>query len=215
MADNRKYVPKTQRSAISRRPGLSVRQSRGRCLAYPAPTQPLTLNSIHQHPSVVRYFKSLSEDDQWTTNVVHSEPDCARDVEVLVVHRQASYQDIVRSRDKTYRKLLDLFDWDAMKVPIEEQPSQEARMAEESSSDEETDSADEIAQHQETRVIAYPRTTVIRFEEHPSDRLNALEPVMAKPPLKTGRGRDATGRGSARGHSSRSGAKGEGRFKNQ
>lgn len=123
---------------------------------YPGPTP----TTGYQHPSVVRYFKSLtdttwneSDSDQYSTQ---SEPEYASDVEVLVVHRQASHQDIVQSRDKTYRILLDMFDWDAMKMPVESSGPAEG----EQSSGEETDSADESEAHS-VAVIGQPRSQVI------------------------------------------------------
>lgn len=134
--------------------------------SYQGPS-PFSTGRRHQHPSVVRYFDSLtdatwneSDSDQYSA---HSEPEYATDVEVLVVHRQASHQDVVQSRDKTYRKLLDMFDWDAMKMPVES--SDQANQCEpaegEQSSGEETDSADERDQPQPVAVIVQPRPQVI------------------------------------------------------
>lgn len=134
--------------------------------SYQGPS-PISTGRRYQHPSVVRYFNSLtdatwneSDSDQYSA---HSEPEYATDVEVLVVHRQASYQDVVQSRDKTYRMLLDMFDWDAMKMPVES--SDQANHCEPAdggqSSGEETDSADERDQPQPAAVIVQPRPQVI------------------------------------------------------
>lgn len=124
-----------------------------------SPTRPAI---CYQNPSVVRYFDSLGAD--WSESdsgeyTVHSEPLNAPDVEVLFVHRQASHQDIVQSRDKSHRKLLDMFDWDAMKMPVQSSDHASERKPD-GDSDEETDSSDEREPPQPTAAVELP---------HPND----------------------------------------------
>ncbi|XP_062542026.1 uncharacterized protein LOC134210016 isoform X2 [Armigeres subalbatus] len=166
MFQNRTSV--IQSPSISRHPvGFPLRRNPGHYVLYPAPLHPWVLNNVasyqHQpHSSVVRYFQSLTDDAPCSSSAAgHPEPDYARDVEVLVVHRKASYKDFVRSKDKTYRKLLDMFDWDAMKLPVQGQSSETVHSIEESESGEETDSADESEPHQH-QVVHYPRIELIR-----------------------------------------------------
>ncbi|KXJ81501.1 hypothetical protein RP20_CCG019130 [Aedes albopictus] len=74
--------------------------------------------------------------------------------------------DVLHSRDETHRKLLNHFDWDAMKIPVEKHSSPKPRTAEESSSGEETDSADESESYGSAVKVVFPKT-IYGYQERP------------------------------------------------
>lgn len=118
----------------------------------------------YQNPSVVRYFDSLTDG---TSSGFHSsrysaycEPNCTTDVEVLFVYRQASLQDKLQySRDNSHRTLLNMFDWDALKIPVgnELKPVKCEQL-----SDDEADTANERVQSKPSPVaVVKPRMKVL------------------------------------------------------
>lgn len=170
MAPIKKQPANTRGPSLARRRhGLPVGQRRRRSGCYFYPTDESTnIEKIYFGASVVRYLESLP-DGPWKSASESSEPDHTGDVEVLLVPRKASHMDVLHSRDETHRKLLNHFDWDAMKIPVEEHSSPKPRTAEESSSGEETDSADESESYGSAVKVVFPKT-IYGYQERPMVR---------------------------------------------